>query len=198
MARINPLRPHEFPPEMREAMAALRPANPRHRRMPTNNRPKALNTLGTFAHHPELARAFLTFNGHVLLGTTLSERQRELIVMRVAAIRKSSYEWYQHLFVARDAGLTDEEIGRVAYGPASPLWSPLEAALLQSTDEMIIDGGIAAETWKILAGELDNQQILDVIFTAGAYDILARMFKSLDLTMDDDIPELMQRYDEIF
>jgi 4-carboxymuconolactone decarboxylase len=118
--------------------------------------------------------------------------------MRVAAIRKSSYEWYQHLFVARDAGLTDEEIGRVAYGPASPLWSPLEAALLQSTDEMIIDGGIAAETWKILAGELDNQQILDVIFTAGAYDILARMFKSLDLTMDDDIPELMQRYDEIF
>ena len=110
MPRIKPLLPSEFPKEMRSALAALRPSNARHPRMPTEDRPKALNTLGTFAHHPELAQAYFTLNGHVLAATTLSERQRELIVMRVAALRQSSYEWYQHLFVARDAGLTDEEI----------------------------------------------------------------------------------------
>ena len=198
MARIEPLLPKQFPPEMRAALAALRPPNPRHPSPKTGDRPKALNTLGTFAHHPELAQAYFTFNGHLLLATTLTERHRELIIMRVAAVRQSSYEWYQHLFVARDAGLTDEEVGRVAYGPASPLWSDLEAALLQSVDEMITDGGIGAATWEVLAGELDTRQILDVIFTAGGYDILARMFKSLELTMDDDIPELMSRYGQLY
>lgn len=198
MARIDPLLPQDFPPEMRAALAALRPPNPRHANPRTEDRPKALNTLGTFAHHPDLARAYLTFNGHLLLATTLSERQRELIIMRVAAVRQSSYEWFQHLFVARDAGLTDEEVGRIAYGPNAPLWTGIEAAILRSVDEMIIDGGISSPTWQVLAAELDTQQILDVIFTAGGYDTLARMFNSLELSMDDDIPELMSRYDELF
>ncbi|WP_255058962.1 hypothetical protein [Mycolicibacterium arenosum] len=40
--------------------------------------------------------------------------------------------------------------------------------------------------------------MLDVIFTVGAYDTLARMFSSLELEMDDEIGEFMQRYDELF
>jgi alkylhydroperoxidase family enzyme len=198
MARVNPVPPQEFSEAFRAAMTALRPPNPRHQPMPTRNRPKALNTLGTLAHHPELARAFFTFNGHLLLGTTLTERQREIVVMRVAAVRQSSYEWYQHLFVARDAGLTDEEIGRIAYGPDSPLWSTFESALVRSVDEMIVDGGISDGIWRVLAEEFDTRQLLDLVFTTGGYDTLARLFKSFDLTIDDDIPELMSRYQQIY
>ena len=55
---------------------------------------------------PELAQAYHTFNGHVLFGTTLSTRQRELLVLRVAAVRQCAYEWNQHVVLAGDAGLT--------------------------------------------------------------------------------------------
>jgi 4-carboxymuconolactone decarboxylase len=197
MPRIEPLSPREFPEEMRAAMAALRPPNPRHPRPTTHDRPKALQVLGAMARHPALAQAFFTFNGHLLGATTLTERQRELLIMRVAAIRKCGYEWMQHLFMARDAGLTDEEIGRIAYGPSAPLWSELDGALLRAADELI-DGAISASTWLELSAELDEQQILDLIFTVGGYDILARMFNSLELAIDDDIYELMQRYDQLF
>jgi hypothetical protein len=81
-----------------------------------------------------------------------------------------------------------EEIGRIAYGPDARLWNTLEAAILRAVDEMIADGGISMPTWNVLSAELDNRQILDLIFTAGSYDILAWMFKSLDLSIDDDIP----------
>ncbi|GAA2569509.1 hypothetical protein GCM10010409_53410 [Mycolicibacterium diernhoferi] len=183
---------------MREALAALRPPNPRHEPLPTEDRPKALHVLGALAHHPDLARAYFTFNGHLLSGTTLTERQRELLVMRVAAVRKCGYEWAQHLFVARDAGLTDEEIGRIAYGPDAPFWSPLEAAMLRAVDELIDPGAISTATWQTLSADLDTRQLLDLIFTVGGYDTLARMFGSLDLTIDDDIPALMARYGELF
>jgi 4-carboxymuconolactone decarboxylase len=198
MARIEPLKPRDFPPEMRDALAALRPPNPRHQPLPTADRPKALNVLGVMAHHPALAQAYFTFNGHLLLGTTLSERHRELLVMRVAAVRKCGYEWAQHLFVARDAGLTDEEIGRIAYGPEAPFWSELEAAMLCAVDELIGDGVIGEHTWQTLAAELNTQQLLDLIFTVSGYDALARMFSSLQLPIDDDIDGLMQRYTELF
>ena len=199
MPRIEPLRPREFPSEMRTALAALRPPNPRHAQPETTDRPKALNVLGTMAHHPALAQAFFTFNGHILLGTTLSERQRELIVMRVAALRRCGYEWAQHLFMARDVGLTDEEIGRIAYGPDAPFWGDLDAAMLRAVDELISEAGsISTPTWQALGNHLDTQQLLDLIFTVGAYDTLARMFSSLELEIDDEIGEFMKRYDELF
>lgn len=191
MARIEPLTLREFPKEMRGALAAMTPPNPRHAQPSTEGRPKALNTLGTFAHHPELAKAYFTFNGHLLMATTLSERQRELLVLRVSVVRDSGYEWIQHVFMARDAGLDDDEISRVTFGPTAPFWDELDAAILRSVDELIVDGEISASTWKVLAAHLDVQQILDLIFTVGSYDLLARMFRSFELEIDQDIKDLV-------
>jgi len=80
---------------MRDALAPLTPATPR-----PEGQPKGLNVLGTFAHHPELTAAFMRFNAHVLYGSTLSPRQRELAVLRVAALRDATYEWEQHALMA--------------------------------------------------------------------------------------------------
>jgi AhpD family alkylhydroperoxidase len=190
MARIQPLGIKQWPARMREALAAMAPPEPRHPRPVSENRPKAMNTLGTFAHHPALARAFFTFNGHLIMATTLSERQRELLVLRVATVRQCTYEWEQHIYMARDAGLTDEEISRIAWGPAAPHWTPLESALLRAVDELIGDGVISGPTWATLAGELDSQQLLDVIFTVGAYETTAWMMRSFDLELDDELGRL--------
>ncbi len=124
MARIEPLPIEQWPPEMRPAMAAMTPLVPRRPQPATEGRPKALNTLGTVAHHPALAHAFFTFDGHILMGTTLTQRQRELLVLRVAVLRSSPYEWAQHVFMAHDAGLNDEEIGRIALRARRTLLGP--------------------------------------------------------------------------
>ena len=105
--RIAPLPPAEWPAEMRDALAPLRPVNRLHQYPRSEGRPKGLNVLGTFAHHPELARAFMTFNGHVLFGSTLSPRHRELLVLRVAALRVATYEWEQHVIIAGDNGIDE-------------------------------------------------------------------------------------------
>ena len=187
MARIPPLPPTEWPAEMRDALAALRPADARHPRPPTEGRPKALNALGTLARHPELAKAFNTFNGYILFASTLSPRQRELLVLRVAAVRDSAYEWEQHAVLAGDAGLDEDEVARIAEGPDAPGWSPLDGAMLRAVDELIGERGDRRATWQALAGELDEQQLMDLVFTVGAYEILAMAFRSFGVELDDDL-----------
>lgn len=186
--RIPPLPPAEWPPEMSAALAAIRPPEARHP-FPSRggDRPKGLNVLGTLARHPALARAFHTFNGHVLFATTLSVRRRELLVLRVATVRQAAYEWAQHVVLARDAGLDDDEIARIAEGPDARGWSPLDAALLRAVDELIGDAAIGDVTWDVLAGQLDEQQLMDLVFTVGAYDLLAMAFRSFRLELDDDL-----------
>lgn len=188
MARINPISIKDWPREMRAALVAMVPPEPRHPQPTTKDgRSKGLNMLGIFAHHPMLARAFFAFNGQMIMGTTLTLRQREILVLRVAALRKASYEWAQHIAMARDAGLTDEEIGRIAWGPDAPYWDPLEAALIRAVDELIGEGLIDDNTWSVLTENLDTQQILDVIFTVGAYETLAFMLRSCAPDFDDDL-----------
>ena len=154
-------------------------------------RPSGANILGAMAHHPALARAYFTLNGHLLLATTLTERQRELVIMRVAVLEQSSYEWVQHVFVARDAGLSDLEIGWIAWGPDAPFWSEFESALLRAVDELVGEGIIADQTWTVLSAQLSTQQILDVIFTAGSYVMLGWMVQSFGIELDDDLREAL-------
>jgi len=186
--RIRPLPPAEWPDAMRDALAALRPPEPRHP-LPARggDRPKGLNVLGTLARHPALTRAYHTFNGHVQFATTLSVRQRELLVLRVAAVRDAEYEWAQHVVLAGDAGLDRDEIARIADDPGSPAWSPLERAMLGAVDELVRDALITDATWEALARHLDEQQLMDLVFTVGAYDVLAMAIRSFGVELDADL-----------
>lgn len=171
---------------MPEALAALRP--PDARNLPRREGgPKGLNVLGTLAHHPAAARAFLTFNGYVLFASTLTPRERELVVLRVAALRRAQYEWAQHVVLAREAGLSDPEIARVAAGADAGGWSRRERAMLEAVDELVRDAGLSTETWEVLADELDVQQIVDLVFTVGAYETLAMLLGAFRVEPDDDV-----------
>jgi alkylhydroperoxidase family enzyme len=187
MARLEPLATSDWPPAMRQAMAVLRPANARYPYLGGPDRPKALNALGVLARHPELAQAFNTFNGHLLYTTTLTPRQRELLVLRVAAVRDAEYEWRQHAVLAGDAGLDEREVAAIAEGPDAPGWGPLDRAMLQAVDSLLGHCRIEDATWAVLAGELSEQQLMDVVFTVGAYDLLAMVFGAFEVPIDDDL-----------
>lgn len=156
------------------------------------DRPKGLAAIGAFAHHPALAQVFFPFNGHVLHGTTLPGRLRAIVVLRVAVKRQAAYVWAQHLFNGRDAGLSDEEMARVAFGPGAPFFTPIEAATIRAVDELIDDGVIGDATWTTLAAELNEQQLFDLIFTVGCYETVGFLMRSIGLEVDPTIPALLQ------
>ncbi|WNG80993.1 carboxymuconolactone decarboxylase family protein [Mycobacterium sp. ITM-2016-00316] len=187
MTRVDPLAPKEWPPQMREALAAMNPPVRRHPPLPTEGRPKGLNVLGALAYHPELAKAFFTFNGHLLSATSLTPRQRELLILRTAVLRQSEYEWAQHVVIAGDVGISRDEVAQIAWGPDSSLWSEADAVLLRTADELVADGIIGDDSWATLNAHLNTQQILDVIFTVGAYETLGWMLRSFGVELDDDV-----------
>jgi alkylhydroperoxidase family enzyme len=187
-----PIPPDQWPRALIEAAAALKPPAGELPAAARAARPNGAAVMGSFAHHPDLARAFFPFNGHVLHGTTLSPRLRGIIVLRVAARRGSAYLWAQHFFNGRDIGLTDEEMARVAFGPGAPFFGRVETAAIRAVDELIDDGILSDETWTELATELDTRQMIDVIFTVGCYETVAFFMRSLDLEVDPNIPDLLR------
>jgi AhpD family alkylhydroperoxidase len=187
MARVEPVPASQWPHQMREALSAMTPPESRHGPLYREGRPKGLNALGTFAHHPALARAYFTFNGHALLATTLSERRREMILLRVAAVRDCRYMQAQHALIGPDAGLSETELARIALGPDAPGWDPLDAAILRAVDELVADATISEATWAELATTLDTQQLMDLIASVGAFETTAFLMRALAFDLDDDL-----------
>jgi alkylhydroperoxidase family enzyme len=182
-SRVAPVPFKEWPPEV----LALIPAVTKDGAPPREATQKAKNMIGMLAHHPGLMKATLPYNAHLLRATTLSERQRELVILRAAVLRESPYTWAEHVPMARTAGLDDEEIGRIAYGPDAPFWNPADAAVLRSVDDLLADARISDDTWAVITRYLDTRQLLDLIYTVGAYATLAMMIRTFGLEFDDDL-----------
>jgi AhpD family alkylhydroperoxidase len=173
---------------MHDALAAFRP--PSKERTPPSapaRRRNPGNALGTFARYPALARAYLTFNGHVLYGSSLPARMRELLILRVAVLRKCEYEWAQHVVLAENAGISPQEIDAIVEGPERPEWGELDRSLLRATDEMLAEAEVSDATWAVVARHLDELQLMDLVFTVGAYDALAMAFRSFRVEPDVEL-----------
>jgi 4-carboxymuconolactone decarboxylase len=66
----------------------------------------------------------------------------------------------------------------------SAVWAPLDAALLAAVDELHADAFVTDATWDVLAARLDQRQLMDLVFTVGAYDLLAMAFNTFGLELD--------------
>ncbi|MCG5434233.1 carboxymuconolactone decarboxylase family protein [Mycobacterium sp. MYCO198283] len=136
-----------------------------------NNPVDAGNLLGTLARHPDLTAAFLTFNGHLLRRSTLTERLREIAILRAAVCRHSPYLWSHHVPIARRAGMSDAEIEAIRTGE---LTDDAERLVVRAVDELDADDRIGEHTWHALGRHLDERQVMDLIFTIGCYGLLAQ------------------------
>jgi|SaaInlStandDraft_2_1057019.scaffolds.fasta_scaffold114612_2 4-carboxymuconolactone decarboxylase len=148
-----------------------------------------LNIFATLARHPKLYKRWAVFGSHTLLKSSLPPRERELVILRMAWLAQCRYEWGQHLSLGRDAGLGDDEIALIKEGPAAPDWNAADRQLLRAVDELKEHCVVSDETWQALSSRFSETQLMDFIFTAGQYHMLAMALNSFGVELDLRIAE---------
>ncbi|MFI2557061.1 carboxymuconolactone decarboxylase family protein [Nocardia farcinica] len=172
--RLPPLPAEEWDDTTRSALAGMLPRDRQH--------PEAAgNALSTLVRHPDLTKAFLGFNIHLLFRSTLPARLRELVILRVAHRRGCAYEWGHHLVTAGAAGISDAEIAALQRGEAT---DDTARAVLAAVDELEEHSTVSDDTWSALSGALDERQRMDLVFTVGAYGLLAMAFNTFGVELE--------------
>jgi len=144
------------------------------------------NAVATYLHNPTLTRHLLPFERFISNESSLPARDRELMILRTAWLCRSGYVWAHHADVAASAGISEEELERIAIGPDASGWSSAEAALLTAADELHVDSFISDATWSALARHYSNEQLADLVFTAAEYTMIAGTVNSLRVEIEPD------------
>ena len=143
------------------------------------------NVFRTLMNHPPLAKRWLVFANHILGKSTLGERERELVIMRIGHLCRSGYEWNKHAQISRFLGMSEAEIDSSVTGPDTEGLSELDRLLLKATDELHGDAFISDTTWNGLAGLLSREQMMDLVFTVGQYNLVSMALNSFGVQQDE-------------
>jgi 4-carboxymuconolactone decarboxylase len=149
---------------------------------------RVFNIFRTLSNHPELMRRWLVFANHILGKSTLPVRERELVILRIGYLCQSGYEWGQHVRIAEEAGMTADEIRSAKTGPDTPGLSDLDRLLLKATDELHADAHVSDGTWNALTEHLSTQQLMDLVFTVGQYNLVSMVLNSFGVQLDEGLP----------
>ncbi len=150
---------------------------------------EVLNVLKTMVRHPALCKAWMGFSSHLLFDSTLPPREREIVILRIGWLCKSGYELGQHIVISQKAGLSKSEIIAVTQGADAPVGSDHERALIRATDELHGDAFISDATYGQLTSNYTTEQIMDLIFTVGQYNMLSMALNSLGVQLDPGVPD---------
>jgi alkylhydroperoxidase family enzyme len=137
------------------------------------------------ARHPRMMKRFNVLGGFFLGRGELPPRDRELAILHTAWRSGCEYEWAQHVLIGRDAGLSDEEIERVARGGD---WSARDAAVLRLADEVLDHADVSDPTWAELSGHYTEEQLAELVLLVGFYRMTAGFLNATGVVKEAELP----------
>lgn len=147
----------------------------------TAERGPVLNIQRVFFANPGIRLdAFAAWNA-----SGLDARQRELVILRCAFVKQSTYEWHQHVRIARGAGVTDAEINGVRDWQKGTLFSPSDRALLAYVDAMASAPRPSIEVFDALHIGRSAADVVGITFLVTLYFQLAHVMAALDLETEE-------------
>lgn len=146
------------------------------------------NIFKVLAHHPKLVKRWTPFAGHILSKQSLPFRDRELLILRIGWLNQAEYEFAQHELIAKRGGITDPEIEQIKKGPQGG-WNEHEAALMQAADDLYERSVVSDATWAALSKKYSTEQMMDVVFTIGQYNLVSWALNSFGVPLDDFLPK---------
>jgi 4-carboxymuconolactone decarboxylase len=148
---------------------------------------QVLNIFKVLLNHPRLVRNWGRFGNYILQGSSLPAREREIAILRIGWLNQAPYEFEQHVRVGKQAGITDVEIEQIKQGPKAG-WNRHDAAIVQAADDLFENSVVSDETWKMLSETYNTQQMMDLVFSIGQYNLVSWALNSFGVPLDDFLP----------
>ncbi len=149
---------------------------------------RPLNLYRVIAHAQTAAPGFLALGRALLSESELDPKLRELVILRVGAISKASYEIYQHKRLAKSVGLSDEEIAAALRERPDDCLPEFTRLVLRFTDSVVWEVKAPEPLYTAVASQLSERQIAELLLTIGFYMLVSRFLENTEVEIEKTLP----------
>jgi alkylhydroperoxidase family enzyme len=145
---------------------------------------RPVNLYRAMANAPGIARAFLGLANEIRHRSRLDPRLREIVILRIAWITRSAYEWSHHVKIGRDFGVTDSDMALVM-DPAAATGA--EGAVVRAASIIAAgDGTLPEPALAALRAHLTEDALTELLLIAALYVGLARFIRAAGIEVEPD------------
>lgn len=143
-----------------------------------------LNINRMMAHAENSVRHFMRLGNSLLTQAKLDARLRELVILRIAKLCNSKYEWYQHEIMARQVGVSEQQIVAIRLDQDRSVFNDQERAILRYTEEVTANVKASAEAFEELSQFLSHQELVELTLTIGFYNMVAQFLENTGVEIE--------------
>lgn len=144
---------------------------------------RPINLYRALAANPEMLDAWVEFAWALRGATETSRALRELVILRVAQLTGSEYQWSSHVVMARAAGVGEAAIAALDGWREADAYDDRQRAALAVVDGMH-GGEVDDAAFAELRSRFTDAEIVEVLLTASAYLGLATLLDALRVPTD--------------
>jgi 4-carboxymuconolactone decarboxylase len=143
-----------------------------------------LNVFRVIANSPSVFGGWTQLVDDLFASPTFDARMREVIILRVAHLQNSPYEIGQHVPLAREAGLTDQEIDAIRDAGDTARFSHEERAALDVVTELCATCHLSDESFAAAQAVFDDEALTELLMIISCYYGLALVLNAVDVDVD--------------
>jgi len=122
---------------------------------------------------PEIGTALQELGAAIRYRSNLSNRAREIAILEVSVLRRCAFEWYAHVRVGEQAGLTAAEIAALRDGAPAPTLDATESCVRELVGVLVRERDLDDAAFSAAVGRLGERALMELIALVGYYDLLA-------------------------
>lgn len=144
-----------------------------------------IGPFGPMLESPEISASFWDWSRVEGRRTTLSAREREIVILGVGAVWRSSYALYAHSAAARAVGLTPEQVETIALGGMPDHLSTRERCVWRFTHQLTAERHIEQRLHDETAETLGTHGIVDMLHLIGVYQFICSLLNTFDIPVPE-------------
>ncbi|MCO5066321.1 MAG: carboxymuconolactone decarboxylase family protein [Rhizobiaceae bacterium] len=155
-----------------------------------------INIYKALANNLKCAREFSKLGRYIRYDSTIDPRLREMVTLQVGYVADCAYEFYHHVKIGHQFGVSDEDIHAMiaeTSGRTSQL-DELTRSALRLARQLTLEGKVDDEVYAAVAEHLPNDQLLDLVVTVCHYNSATRFLKCFEVDLEDTYGPLVAQF----
>lgn len=142
-----------------------------------------INLLCVMANNPDVLQAYMRYGSALWADCGLNRGDVERVILAVGRKLDAVYEWHQHVPVAYDEGVSEDELAAIAEDRLDDLTD--RTTVITTYAQAVIADDVDDATFEAAAEVLDDRTVVGVTLLATHYLATQRFISALEISLDD-------------